>query len=832
MSISEEQERVRSLLAKARQADAEERTRDRDMHLREALNIEMALASRFEHRKDLEPARGHLFARSAELAYMLGDIEIARQLVEAGLSGVPFDEEKVVLDKIARLTEINVGSYENIEAAEMSSSTHLDESQRRFVESTATNIRLLAPAGCGKTLSLLHRCLFLADQARPAKPRFLIVTFTVAARAELLLRLSEDPAFVRVRDQVTATTLNSYGFNRIKNSVTSPKLLSTKADFHFAMLNQLRPVWTNYKAVQEAVEGKKKNTLPKQLMALIDEFKSVGFDHIRHQNQEKFLERINELREQGLEPRLQSIIDDLTKADIIPVKKTRKGEEIARASDRELYSAFFMFWRDAIELLHASATFTLEDQKYYAYQDELGKLEKGSFLSGAAKHDYILVDEFQDINPLDLAFIKAIADRNKAPLTIVGDDDQAIFEWRGATPEYILNPQKYFGREFTTSILDTNYRSPKNIVEKSKTLIEHNERRVKKDIKAHRTDEAAIETIRSDGLNEALDFVYDIVRQAVDKNQSPARVAIIGRKKSQIIPYQIFLASKNVSFCAAEDLQVFMSTAFDRLLELLMIRGSAASPAMSMEVVERTLKLCDLVKRWPLARAEKEELKRFLVSSRFKSVAEAAEGLAAYEGNLKGSNAALKMSSEFSEALLAFLEGGTVSEALLAMGERFEGLQIDLGKAEDDIFYVDPPFMQLAEFAQRYGRDFNAFVNDIELAREQLAHVPPYEEDDEVGDKDELWRRPIHLMTALRAKGKEFDTVILLDVNDGIWPSKRAKMIEEKEAERRVFYVAFTRAKQRLIMLVAQKFNQKVASASQYLDEIEGILVLKEDENA
>ena len=703
----------------------------------------------------------------------------------------------------------------------------LDDSQTRFVQSHSTaNIRLLAPAGCGKTLSLLHRCLYLAKQAEPVKSRFLIVTFTVAARAELLLRLREDPAFALIRDQVTATTLNSYGFTRIKNSVSSPKLLSTKTDFHFAMLNQLRPVWSKYKSVQEAVEGKKKNTLPKQLMALIDEFKSVGFDHLRHQNQDKFLERINELRAQGLEARIQSIIDDLTKAGVIPVKKTKKGEEVAKASDRELYSSFFMFWRDAIDLLHASATFTLEDQKYFAYQDELGKLEKGSFLSGATKYDYILVDEFQDINPLDLAFIKAIADRNRAPLTIVGDDDQAIFEWRGATPEYILNPDKYFGREFETSILDINYRSPKNIVEQSKTLIEHNQRRVKKDIRASRADEAVIETIRNQGLNEALDYVFDVVKDAIEKNESPARVAIIGRKRSQIIPYQIYLASKEVSFCAAEDLQVFMSNAFERLLELLMIKGTASTPGMSMEVVERTLKLCDLVKRWPLARAEKEQLKRFLVSSKFRSVADAAEGIARYTGSLKGNNVGQRMSQEFSDALLAFLDSGTVSDALLAMGSRFEGLQVDLGKAEDDIFYVDPPFVQLAEYAERYDRDFNAFVNDIELAREQLVHVPPYEDDGQEADKDELWKRPIHLMTALRAKGKEFDTVILLDVNDGIWPSKNAKTIEEKEAERRVFYVAFTRAKQRLIMLVSQNFGQKVASPSQYLDELEGNLVL------
>ncbi len=60
--------------------------------------------------------------------------------------------------------------------------------------------------------------------------------------------------------------------------------------------------------------------------------------------------------------------------------------------------------------------------------------------------------------------------------------------------------------------------------------------------------------------------------------------------------------------------------------------------------------------------------------------------------------------------------------------------------------------------------------------------------------------RPLHLMTATRAKGKEFDTVIMLDTVEKIWPHKRARSVREIEAERRLFYVAFTRARQRVIM--------------------------------
>ena len=85
----------------------------------------------------------------------------------------------------------------------------LDASQRRFCESPAENVRLLAPAGCGKTLSLLFRCDYLAKRAKSQKPRFLIVTFTVAAKQELVSRLNEDKYFASIRDNVEVTTLNS-----------------------------------------------------------------------------------------------------------------------------------------------------------------------------------------------------------------------------------------------------------------------------------------------------------------------------------------------------------------------------------------------------------------------------------------------------------------------------------------------------------------------------------------------------------------------------------------------------------------------------------------------
>jgi DNA helicase-2/ATP-dependent DNA helicase PcrA len=74
-------------------------------------------------------------------------------------------------------------------------------------------------------------------------------------------------------------------------------------------------------------------------------------------------------------------------------------------------------------------------------------------------------------------------------------------------------------------------------------------------------------------------------------------------------------------------------------------------------------------------------------------------------------------------------------------------------------------------------------------------------------------------MTALRAKGKEFDTVVLLDVNDGIWPTVYAETEEQKEQERRLFYVAMTRAKERLVITASGRIGDKVAALSPYIAE-------------
>ena len=194
---------------------------------------------------------------------------------------------------------------------------------------------------------------------------------------------------------------------------------------------------------------------------------------------------------------------------VVTFTKTASHELRSRLSHPD-FDRFFRFWRDAVKALHDQLTFTFEDQKYWCWldlrsPDAAGK--KKPPVTGVARFDHILVDEFQDINALDLALIRTLIHRHRASITIVGDDDQAIFEWRGATPDYILSPQEHFGKSFKTHTLRMNYRSPANIVLHSQKLIAHNKRREHKLVEASNdSHDAKLLVVETDSIGERLEF--------------------------------------------------------------------------------------------------------------------------------------------------------------------------------------------------------------------------------------------------------------------------------------------------------------------------------------
>ena len=689
----------------------------------------------------------------------------------------------------------------------------LDEFQLPFCQDPRRGLRLLAPAGSGKTHALLYRCLHQWEVAKTPKPRFLLFTFTKAARDELRDRLRSAADLQPVAGAVDVQTLNAWGFRRLKARSHNLRLIVNSQDIFFAVTNNLQPVWTKYPHINELMTStKSRNKTAKTVMSLMDGMKSLGFRHDQHYTMAAFQEHFKWLNEAGLDLYFyKAILEPLSDLQIIG--------QIGGNTEKDL-GGFLKFWRESTELFKSMAMITLEDQKYWTWLDLEKDIEEKKFTTGMHRYDHVLVDEFQDVNCLDLRLLQAIAQVNKTELAIVGDDDQAIYEWRGSSPSFILNPDEYVGKGVATHILNRNYRSPRNIVEISQKLIRHNQRRVDKEIEAANTVEAKIEVLQMPSLVASIEYVVEEVRRMLAAGDIN-KVAIIGRKRGQIIPYQIVFASHDIPFYAAEDLQIFLSDAFGELKEILVIKARAGAGSIpGFDPSQDLLKLVDKVKRYPLSKVDRTSLARHLQGDRPRTLPAAVMSLRQYTGTIKGTNQDGRMANDFADALQALLGAKTVAEALRAVSDHFEGLRKDYGKATEDIFYTDPPFLHLSEFAERYGDDYSLFYEDLEKAISTLARVPSDDaEDSDKGDPE--WKLPLHLMTALRAKGKEFDAVILLDVNQDIWPSKLATTDAQLESERRVFYVAVTRARKRLTMLVNESLLGKPASPSPYLAEME-----------
>jgi DNA helicase-2/ATP-dependent DNA helicase PcrA len=338
-----------------------------------------------------------------------------------------------------------------VSAARKAGDGILDEFQTAFCDSPAENIRLLAPAGSGKTMSLLWRCLSVY-QAKGGSARFLVFTFTRAARDELRKRLASHQ-FNNIRSAIEIATLNSWGFKRVKQNFHSPRLNTTEAERSFCVQNALQPVWMRHDYVRKAIQAQAFSA-GKTIMNLMDLMKSMAF---LHRNSEKEIhQHLEALTAIGLRPILEYAFRDL------------RTNEDAFAQFDEQFKAFVPFWREACQHLIEQSMFTLEDQKYVALLDLQDQRKAGRRPVGAARITHLLIDEFQDINPLDLALIRELADWHGSALTIVGDDDQCIFEWRGATFRYIVEPKIHLAKDFHTFILEKNYRCPRNIVSHSR----------------------------------------------------------------------------------------------------------------------------------------------------------------------------------------------------------------------------------------------------------------------------------------------------------------------------------------------------------------------------
>ncbi|GHV23562.1 hypothetical protein AGMMS49959_16990 [Planctomycetales bacterium] len=482
---------------------------------------------------------------------------------------------------------------------------------------------------------------------------------------------------------------------------------------------------------------------------------------------------------------------------------------------------WYPFYCEFSSRLFASDKISLNDQKFQANAILQQKISEGSHSRNV--YTDIFVDEFQDVSPLDLQFINSLVTHYKSHLVVVGDDDQTIFEFRGSSPNFIITPDRYFAGQFSTFTLGVNYRSPRNIVDISQKLIVRNKNRVPKAISTSSVNDAEIAVVEKRDSAELFEYVMNAVKTELNGNLHQ-RIALIARKRSQLLPYEVLFTKEGIDYFTPDDLNMFLDRAFSELSNLLELKKKLLQHPEWVSSSD-IMALCHKVGRYEIKKSDKLQLSTYLEQ---KLSAKTPDEV---YFTLKGSGGCCqfmnrdagektkkeKFSDACARAVRDFLNAKTVSGTIQVFSEEFEGFAKDYGKSDDAIFYTDPPFYHLIDFAAKYKADFDVFLHDIELTIAKSRTVS-LRNDDDAGNANVNKR--LHLTTALRIKGEEYDAVYVLDANAEIWPNKFAKESDELESERRLFYVATTRARKKLLFAYSTCMRETLVAPSPYLNEM------------
>jgi len=420
---------------------------------------------------------------------------------------------------------------------------------------------------------------------------------------------------------------------------------------------------------------------------------------------------------------------------------------------------------------------------------------------------YIHIDEYQDTNELQgrLANLLAAKHRN---LFVVGDIDQTIYTWRGATIENLLEFDKAYP-ESQTIILERNYRSTKNLVDAANAVIEKNKNRKGKYSTTERGAGEPICVHMAVNAEGEAHWIARRIRELMHAGTKPEDIAILFRTNFQSraleegllregIPYKLlgthFFARKEV-----KDALAWVRLAMDPLREVDKMRAAAAPP--------RGLGKVTLGK---LAAGQRSLLRA---------------------GELAKVEAFEKIIAELSVAADTLVPSEFVKLVVEKNGMR--RALYDEGSEEDRERFLNVE--ELASVAARYdaaaGKESIAlFLAEAALASDQDEMDHPSTRSGQGGEKT-----GVMLMTVHAAKGLEFGTVFVSGMEEGLFPHQGMgnDTDRDEEEERRLFYVAMTRAKERLILTLTRVRKiygtDCVAEPSSFLADIDGSLVLYDE---
>ena len=403
------------------------------------------------------------------------------------------------------------------------------------------------------------------------------------------------------------------------------------------------------------------------------------------------------------------------------------------------------------------------------------------------KYQYILIDEFQDINKIQYDIIKLLA-KPQDNLFIVGDDDQSIYGFRGSKPEIMLNFDKDYP-DTDKVILDTNYRSTGNIVSAAGKVIAHNKVRFAKNINTVNDPGDKVDIIEFNTQAEEYEKIIDNIRKESASGGNYSDNAVLFRTNSTAAGFVRKLVEYSVPFVTRDGVpNVFEHWIARDVITYMNIAMGSRKRSDFLQIINRPKRY---IGRDYLADAEIsfDNLEKYYEDKNW--MIERVDRLK-YD--------ILAMASMSPYAMINYLRKGVGYDGYLDEYAQSHNMQVR------ELYDVMDELMESARNFRTFNEWF-AYIDEYGTKlRESYAAM----------DK----QNAVILTTMHSSKGLEYPVVYIIDANEEITPHKKAVFAPEIEEERRMFYVAMTRAKRRLNIYYARKRYNKEIEVSRFVKEI------------
>ncbi len=406
------------------------------------------------------------------------------------------------------------------------------------------------------------------------------------------------------------------------------------------------------------------------------------------------------------------------------------------------------------------------------------------------RFQHILVDEFQDTNAIQYAWVRLLAGSQR-PVFVVGDDDQSIYGWRGARIENIQHFEKDF-KNTRIIRLEQNYRSTGTILKAANALIDNNKGRMGKNLWTQSEDGEPITYYLAYNERDEARFVVDRIQSWVDEGRSRSEIAVLYRSNAQSRQFEEVLVTRGVPYRVYGGLRFFERAEIKDTLAYLRV---LASPQAD-HAFDRT------VNHPPRGIGQKsiDQIREYAKAHSL-SLWDAAIGLLESAQMTARATTALQTYIDLIRQMQKGLDLLSLSEQIELCIER-SGLKAHFGKDQ-----TEKGLSRLENLQELVGAG-KSFAIDAVIEDENMSTLDAFLAHAALeageGQADE-WEECIHLMTMHSVKGLEFPLVFIVGMEEGLFPHQRSSEEPGRmEEERRLCYVGITRAREQLVVTSAE----------------------------